>query len=196
MSFEQEMIAAQERVREAQRAEQQRIHDANAGQRAIERAKSDLQMLEHARHQEQLSILRGANEGACTRLEWTNKALVQALDAGDVRKALTLRQQADMEWQAHRDALSTLLGSMNLGYFTGNEIYALAETHGIRQQWGWGYAVLEWIANASDPVTKRIRQGLAYAVGLEAQPGVIVSADQGYSAANAYRKWGRNLAHR
>lgn len=187
VNYSEQLAQAEQKRREAQAAVYRHEQEQNAPQQALEDAERAIDHIHQQRAREEYYRRTEVNRLAVNRTLELHTAMIAALDSGDVRKAISYIEQSEAAWQEHRAALTSCVTMVVDGYFNEKQVGMFAERHGLPQAWGWGYALTEWIATAPDPVTQRIRQGLAYAAGY-GNNGQVMFANKGYTAAAAYRR--------
>lgn len=187
VNYNEQLAQAEQKRRDAQAAVYQQEWEKSAPQRALEDAERAIDHIHQQAARDEYSRRVEVNRLAVNRTLELNTALIAALEVPDVRKAMALMVEIDAAWQEHRAALLSALEMVVEGYWAPKLAGRFAEQRGLPQAWGWAYAVNEWIASAPDPVTQRIRQGLAYAAGY-GNNGQVLFANKGYTAAAAYQR--------
>lgn len=185
INYDQKTQEAQQKLQQAQQDAARRQYEQEAPQRAIAEAQRELVGIEQQKQRDELAHRQAVNYQAVQRTLELNSAVTAVLESGDVRKAIGLIAEAEAAWLSHRSALFSVLQMMVDGYFNEREIGWYGQRFHIPQAWGWSYAVNEWIGQAPDPLTSRIRSGLAYAAG-HGINGQVITASKNYSASNAY----------
>lgn len=196
-----ELMEAERRLRAAERAQQQQIADQRAPQEAIERAQQDVNRLAAQAREESFKNIAADNDRLISEIAALHRNCIALLDAGDVRGARTLSDQANRQHAEHLHLIAQAVRAVEpeinaridaalAAVFpeqrdaqrltvarTARDYYARQ----LKAQPELPYTLIQWISETDDPQERQRRQGLTYAL-----TGQLWNAQPGYSAAAAY----------
>lgn len=199
-----ELQAAQQRLQQAQNAERVRLEKEAEARRQIEAERSNIERLQRQARQEAFAGTAEGVSEAAAQVNKDNRALIDALDRGDVYGAPALYEAAMNMWHQYQalyqQALATvdedvLAFSQQVGQQTveHNARFATAEAaRRLRADYAAQlpvavsapYALLAWLAQSPNDAIKRIRRGLVYAAGYG---DALYNPLPEYNAERAYR---------
>lgn len=173
----------EQQKRDAERVKQAHLDALNAPDAAVAEAQAQIDLLHRQEQQRQLDTLVQANNRAADAVLASHKTLIEALERGDVWSIPELRQAGAAAWQEHQQRTDAALRAMFGAVPTASQYQMAIQQAHLRQAYGVGFALLEWIAKAPNEVNKQVRRGLTFAV-----MGELYDARPGYDAAAEFRR--------
>lgn len=195
------LMEAEQRLRAAQLAEQRRIADQRAPQEAIDQAQREVDRIAGQAREERFKTIAADNDRLINEIAALHRNCITLLDAGDVRGARNLSDQANRQHAEHLHLIAQAVRAVEpeinaridaalAAVFpeqrdaqrltvarTAREYYARQ----LKAQPELPYTLIQWISETDDPQERQRRQGLIYAL-----VGQLWNAQPGYSAAAAY----------